>query len=571
MSDIMKPIPFGEIIEVCLQDYYTKGKIFEIDAKYFIKPANNNLVMNFNNEFLRFPIGPAAGPHTQLCQNILSAYLTGSRFFELKTVQTVDGDEMRKMVPKPCIDAKNVGYNVEWSTELTVEKAKNEYIKASLLLQLFGIELGISDVKDFAFNMSVGYSLEGIKSKKISDFIDDLKDANDTPVFKECIETIKKNLDNFKRFNADDINKLSSNISSSVTLSTMHGSKPEEIFDIASHLIVDKKLNTFIKCNPTLLGYDKVREILDLLGYNDVVIRKEDFEKDLQFDKAVEIISKLIALGRKNGVNVGIKLTNTLPVVNTRNVLSGESMYLSGKPLYPIALGVASMFAEAFDGKIHISMSGGIDRNNISYVLKTGIAPVTFSTVLLKPRGFLNTKSMLDELGGEHFSFDKLDVKAIKELAEAARTDKNYKNKGDGRLLEDTLPTFDCFKVNCGICVDVCPNRANARVYDEHFDSPYQILHFENRCYECGNCHTFCTRGGFPYFTKPTLYKDMDEFVNSRNPGFVKIGENKFKIRDEKDNKYIYEINTDRPNEEKRKMEIFLETVVREYPYLFNV
>ena len=26
------------------------------------------------------PCGPAAGPHTQLAQNIVAAYLTGSRF-----------------------------------------------------------------------------------------------------------------------------------------------------------------------------------------------------------------------------------------------------------------------------------------------------------------------------------------------------------------------------------------------------------------------------------------------------------------------------------------------------------
>ncbi len=32
--------------------------------------------------------GPAAGPHTQLAQYIIAAYLTGSRFFEVKTVNT---------------------------------------------------------------------------------------------------------------------------------------------------------------------------------------------------------------------------------------------------------------------------------------------------------------------------------------------------------------------------------------------------------------------------------------------------------------------------------------------------
>ncbi|WP_230978083.1 hypothetical protein [Treponema vincentii] len=38
------------------------------------------------------PLGPAAGPHTQLAQNIVAAYAAGCRFFELKTVQKLDGE-----------------------------------------------------------------------------------------------------------------------------------------------------------------------------------------------------------------------------------------------------------------------------------------------------------------------------------------------------------------------------------------------------------------------------------------------------------------------------------------------
>lgn len=568
MSETMKPISFEKMINMCLEDYYTKGQIFEIDEKNFYRDKNDKIGMNFNNQFLRFPIGPAAGPHTQLSQSILTAYLTGARFFEVKTVQVVDGKQMQQMISKPCIDVKNVGYNVEWSTELTVEEAKNEYIKASILCQAFGIELGLSDVKDFVINISVGYDLEGIKSKKITNFIDDLKDARNTETFKECIDVLKKNIHKFKILKLEDIDKISSDITNTVTLSTMHGSKPEEIYSIASYLMVDKKLNTFIKCNPTLLGYDNVRKIFDDLGYDDIEIRREDFEKDLQFDNAVDMISKLVDLGKKNGLTFGIKLTNTLPVVNSRNKLSGEAMYLSGKPLYPITIGVAKMFAEEFDGNICMSLSGGIDMNNIVEVLKTGIAPITFSTILLKPRGFLNIKGLLDKLGKESFSFDRLNVEALKELAQFSKTDDNYKNRGDGRRLEDTLVTFDCFKANCGLCVDVCPNRANARIYDKHFDAPYQILHFYDRCNECGNCNTFCTRGGYPYFTKATLYSELEEFKNSKNPGFVKLEENKFKIRDEHGNVYEYEPDLDSPDEGKKKMEIFLETVVRDYFYL---
>ena len=124
MSDVMKIMSFERILNLALEDYYTKGKIFGVEEKDFYRDIDNSIDMDFCGEYLRFPIGPAAGPHTQLTQNFLAAYLTGCRYFEPKTVQIVDGKEMQEMIARPCIDAKNVGYNVEWSTELTVEEAK---------------------------------------------------------------------------------------------------------------------------------------------------------------------------------------------------------------------------------------------------------------------------------------------------------------------------------------------------------------------------------------------------------------------------------------------------------------
>ena len=133
-------------------------------------------------------------------------------------------------------------------------------------------------------------------------------------------------------------------------------------------------------------------------------------------------------------------------------------MYLSGKPLYPIAIGVAEKFAQSFKGDIHISYSGGIDKNNILRVLKTGIAPITFSTILLKPRGYINSKDILAKIEDEQFNFEGLDVQALQELAQEAKNDPSYKNKGErGVEKEDTLPTYDCFKVNCGFVLMYAP------------------------------------------------------------------------------------------------------------------
>lgn len=564
MSDVMKIMSFERILNLALEDYYTKGKIFGVEEKDFYRDIDNSIEMDFCGEYLRFPIGPAAGPHTQLTQNFLAAYLTGCRYFEPKTVQIVDGKEMQEMIARPCIDAKNVGYNVEWSTELTVEEAKEEYIKASILLQVMAIELGLSDSKDFILNISVGYDLKGIQSKKISDFIDDLKEAKDTKVFNECIEVLKKNINKFKKFKLEDIEKITSKITNIVTLSTMHGCKASEILDIATHLISDKKINTLLKCNSTLLGYDNVRKILDDLGYSDIELKREDFEHDLQFDMAKEIITKLLAVGKENNLTFGVKLTNTLPVVNTRNVMPGDAMYMSGKPLYPIAINVAKLIANEFKD-IKISISGGIDKNNALDVFTTGIAPITIATLFLQPKGYANNNAVLNEMKKLGHAPEGLNIKALEELAEKAKNDANYKNKGNGRVLEDKLETFDCLK-SCGICVDVCPNRANMKVAVEGLAANYQITHIENMCNECGNCHMFCPKGGFPYLKKTTIYQDLEEYQNSNNTGFLRVGEEKFLLRED-GREYIYEVNS---KEDKSKLEITVETILKDYPHYID-
>ncbi|WP_300384892.1 hypothetical protein [Clostridium sp.] len=561
MSNVMKIMSFEKILNLTLEDHYTKGKIFGIEEKDYYKDIDNSIEMDFCNEYLRFPVGPAAGPHTQLTQNFLAGYLTGCRYFEPKTVQVVDGKEMHSMIERPCIDAKNVGYNVEWSTELTVEEAKKEYIKASILLQVMGIELGLSDVKDFILNISVGYNLEGIQSKKISSFIDDLKEAKDTEIFKECIEVLKKNINKFKKFKIEDIEKISSKITNIITLSTMHGCKASEILEIASHLIKNKKINTLLKCNSTLLGYDAIREILDNLGYTDIELKREDFDHDLQFDMAKEIISKLLDIAKENDVTFGVKLTNTLPVVNNRNIMPGEAMYMSGKPLYPIAINVAKKIASEFKD-IHMSISGGIDKNNVLDVFNTGISPITIATLYLQPKGYANNNAVLNEMKKAGHAPKKLNLEALNELADKSKTDSNYKNKGNGKVLEDKLETFDCLK-SCGICVDVCPNRANMRVAVEGLSANYQIAHIENLCNECGNCHMFCPKGGLPYIKKPTIYKNLEEYKDSKNTGLLRIGEDKFLLRQE-EKEYIYVVNS---KEDKSKLEITTETILKDYPY----
>ena len=113
MSDIMRPIPFAQLMTWVLEEYRKEGSVFGVSK--LVRHTNGQALPIFE-EKIESPYGPAAGPHTQLAQNIIAAYAAGCRFFELKTVQVMDGEELSKCVPKPCITAEDECYNCEWST-----------------------------------------------------------------------------------------------------------------------------------------------------------------------------------------------------------------------------------------------------------------------------------------------------------------------------------------------------------------------------------------------------------------------------------------------------------------------
>lgn len=87
--------------------------------------------------------------------------------------------------------------------------------------------------------------------------------------------------------------EISPHVCNSITLSTLHGCPPAEIERIATYLIKEKKLNTFIKCNPTLLGYEFARKTMDDMGYDYVAFGDFHFKDDLQYEDAVPMLHRL--------------------------------------------------------------------------------------------------------------------------------------------------------------------------------------------------------------------------------------------------------------------------------------
>lgn len=447
MSDRMNPLSCKQLITWIFEEYETNGSAFGIRNFFRASGADGYDLFGSKIETL---FGPAAGPHTQLAENIVAAYLSGSRFFELKTVQKLDGEDLP--VSKPCIKADDEGYNVEWSTELRVPDAFDEYVKAWVILHVLAKEWNLGSPDGFVFNMSVGYDLDGIKTKKIDDFIEGLKEAKETESFKKAIAEVKEMKSLFRNVTEADIDAIPSSICNSITLSTLHGCPPQEIERIATYLISEKKLNTFIKCNPTLLGYDFARSTLDSMGYDYIAFSDFHFKDDLQYADAVPMLQRLMKLSEDNSLSFGVKITNTFPVDITSKELPGQEMYMSGRSLYPLSINLASKLSKEFEGKLRISYSGGADVNNIADIIECGIYPVTMATTMLKPGGYMRLTQIGDKLKGKKTDLTKINLDKLCKLAEGAVTDKHHVKeiaRESSRKITTPIPMTDCFMSSC--------------------------------------------------------------------------------------------------------------------------
>ncbi|MCD8116821.1 MAG: putative selenate reductase subunit YgfK [Oscillospiraceae bacterium] len=416
MSEKMIPLSYEELLAQIDGEYKAHGTIFGVSHLWHA-PVKSLPIFGGRIES---PLGPAAGPHTQLAQNIIAAYAAGARFFELKTVQIMDGDELAACVSRPCILAQDEGYNCEWSTELTVPQAMDEYIKAWRILKIISEKYGLGSADGFVFNMSVGYTMEGIGSEKITAYLDSMRDAG---------------------------------VSDSVTISTLHGCPPEEIELIANYLIGERGLNTYAKCNPTLLGYDFCRKTLDSLGYGYIAFDDRHFREDLQWKDAVSMFRRLQALAKHMGVEFGVKLTNTFPVDVTAGELPSEEMYMSGRALYPLTTELASRLSKEFGGALRISYSGGADWHSVEGLYKAGIWPITMATNLLRPGGYNRLAQLSQTVSRQPYDdFRGTNPKAAAALAKNALSDPWYKKPVKpilSRKIEYKVPLTDCFFAPC--------------------------------------------------------------------------------------------------------------------------
>src|SRR5579872_3426047 len=470
----LNPIPLPLLWRRAVLEYEGEGKIFDLPkSKFFRGIPGLDLSVSFHGHRAATPLGPAAGPHGQLAQNIVLSWLGGARIIELKTIQVLD--ELK--IPRPCIDAANVGYNVEWSQELRLEQSLREYVGAAMILETLKSSklLGEAVPSETVFDMSVGYGLEGIRSPRVRQWIESMKNAG------AVIDELRKDLTgDLARYR--DL-PFPACVSDTVSLSTFHGCPAGEIEGIAEFLMADMGCHVCIKLNPTLLGREAIAHLLhEVLGYRDIRLHPPAFENDLQWDEALDLVPRLRRRAAALGKSLSIKFCNTLVVKNHKELFKDELMYMSGAPLHAIAITLVKKFRDAIVEPVPISFSGGLDAHNVAAVVAMNLAPVTTCTDLLRPGGYARLIRYLENLGEKMREVGAATipdfVRRYRSEAEAAEADSlaRYsweRNRGVPRKIGSKLWLYDC--ISCDKCVPVCPNDANF-VYE----TPAVAIEYDN-------------------------------------------------------------------------------------------
>ena len=489
MSGKFHPIPLKHLLQLILNEYDRSRTIFGIPEELFFIPGQNiHLNTEIFNHKLQTPIGVAAGPHTQMAQNIVAAWLMGARYIELKTIQTLDEIE----VPKPCIDMQDEGYNCEWSQELKIKESFNEYLNAWIIIHILNNKFSGKEPGTI-FNMSVGYDLKGILNENVQWFLYRMKNCD-----LELELKINEIQDVYPAIK--DI-AIPSIISDNITLSTMHGCPANEIEEIAGYLLDRCNLHTFIKLNPTLLGPEILRDILNRKLKFKTIVPDIAFEHDLKYQDAIRIIQSLHEKAEKNNLQFGVKLTNTLESINNKDVFGKDvaMMYMSGRALHPISINLAEKLQQEFNGDLLLSFSAGADAFNISEIISCGFKTITICSDILKRGGYMRLNQYFEEIyesfltkysdNIDEFIVDSSGYSSLKEATQSNLSSYAGKVLDSGYYKREyikipdiktarNLEYFDCISAPCR---DTCATNQDIPDYlyyssKGQFDKGYEVI-----------------------------------------------------------------------------------------------
>jgi len=552
MPDFMNPPSLEQVLKIILNSFDTNQEIFDIPEKLFYKHWHYHVLYTEKyGKKIHNSIGISSGPLTQLAQNIVSGWLCGARFLDLKTVQPNQITDRTK----PSIDIFDGSYNCEKSHELTVEQAYDQYLNAWIIIHVLNHKLNPDQYKNqeigTIFNMSLGYTLADIRSDKMQWFVD--KMINCSVEKEEKIKLIKKIYPAISKI------KIPDQISNSFTVNTCKGCSARELEYICKFLIIDKKLHPGLKFSPKLLGYKSVMAILNAENTFNAEVNPEDFENSIQYGEAITLIKNISETANELGLELTVKISNSLACKNNTGQIPGtaEEVYLSGRALHPIAVNLAAKFQSKFEGQLDISFSGGANCFNVVNLMQSGFSSITTCTDLLKPGGYGRLNQYFTELSK---SFTNFQAKSIREFILKSGNEYNVKDAAIENLrnyairtLSDQayqktdvsgisikskkpLPFYDCIVAPCreanplntdtaGYCWHTHKNDAEKAIATILSENPLPSI---MGMIGDDSSRKICTRNNYDY---PIRMKDLERFITEFEPeeikGLTKLSDNK--------------------------------------------
>ena len=543
----LTPFSMADLLARISHEWESRHRIFDLPtARFFNVSKGPDISIDFLGRPAATPVGPAAGPHSQMAQNIVLSWLGGSRLIELKTVQIMDELE----IGRPCIDMETIGYNIEWSQELKIPQSLEEYVKAWMIIEMMRrwdevTPLIGTDTGPLVFDLSVGYDLAGISTDRVAWFIDSMMDA------REEIERLRPQIGGeFARFRDMD---FPARIADTVTLSTFHGCPPDEIESITKHLITRHGLDVIVKLNPTLLGFERVREIVtETLGYDATVLRREDFDNDLQFPRGVGTHPRAQQLRRRSRAPVRDQTHQHAGGREHQGVHARQHHVPVGTATprglhHPPGRAAQSVAGNAAGGRAGRSGAGVLLGGHHEGEPARGGRPGPGApNGLLGPAQAGRVRSPRPDAEGPlegHGHRRRAIAAGMARLTRPSRprskapwpptsprlhnpaTNRRYTLAGNSKLprsVDHELQMWGC--VACNFCVTVCPNDAFFRIpTPDELDATglQQYLVLTELCNECGNCMVFCPEIGDPAVVKPRLFIDPDRFEAETEQAFL--------------------------------------------------
>ncbi|NNE09089.1 MAG: hypothetical protein HKN20_11065 [Gemmatimonadetes bacterium] len=543
MSEL-RPVPLSLLIRQSAKSYDRDRSVFGVHRRAMFRGVPGcDLRQAGPTGEIGAPLGIASGPQTQMARNIAAGYLAGARWFELKTVR-----RERHLPDRPTIFPGEALRHREWTHELPPRDALIEFAKGMYLIEalraLFIPENLTMGLEPYAFDLSVYPEAAPVTIEDSVPLHDRVRDME--PVWEALRHDLRAELPRDLAFLAEI--PMPPSLARSVTLSLDHGPRFADV-ERTTDEWKSAGFEVRWKLPPVVLGEDRVRSLLETLGYGDWDIVPETGAKEPVNEDGVW--HERLAEARAGGVRVAI---GHGPHVGRPGEEPG---YLSGRFLYPFGLAEALMLQTLGYECSDMAFAGGIEEANYPEAVMLGFGTVSLASDLFRPGGLARLgrlhralgKVMRKEGADSLASYrSRSDRGALQSAFERALSDDRYHRRVPQRRdITSALSLFDC--VNCDLCMPVCPNGANFSyavepesvvrgrfrftrgAFAEIESAPLsigvgkrpdqQIACEAELCNDCGLCEGVCPEEGAPQFEKPRIFRSRAAFERDARDGLL--------------------------------------------------